>query len=74
MRQFKCGHEGPAPEYMGKGARREQRLTEYFNRTCHACAIIRQRDFAAKLTRIDGTRYTLDEQGDYIRRHPIKVY
>ena len=36
---FTCGHEGEIPRNMGRGARREARITEYFGRMCMTCAI-----------------------------------
>ena len=36
---FTCGHIGIIPKHIGKGKKREEQLSNYFNDVCPACAI-----------------------------------
>lgn len=34
---YKCGHRREVPEGMGRGAARQKRIAEYFDRPCFSC-------------------------------------
>ena len=48
--QYTCGHEGHEPRNMGRGAARQRRLAEYFDRPCLACAIVQADACVRRLT------------------------
>jgi hypothetical protein len=69
--KYTCGHESRInPASLGRGEPRKQRLTP-FSRECPKCRLANQ---AAKLTLVDGTPYTAEQQAAYVARRLPKLY
>jgi hypothetical protein len=65
-----CGHKVPDPISLnlGRGQARLKRITDlHLELPCPTC---NKKAFASKLTLIDGTPYSPEQQQDYILRHP----
>ena len=73
MRTYNCGHTGPDPNHMGRGAVRQRRLDAWFARSCRTCAEQRVREEYAKHTRIDGTPLTQQEQAPLVEKRLKQV-
>ena len=62
--RYLCGCESHRA-YNKRGANRLRIIAEIESRSCHNCAM---RNYAAKLTRIDGTPYTQAEQDAFVAK------
>ena len=73
MRKHRCGHGGPVPEFMGRGASRVRRIEKHFAALCPACGRTRLLLAAMALTDIHGQPAPVGHQWAWYLRHSTKI-
>ena len=63
--KHKCGHDGLADRFLGRGQARVRRMEAIAAVDCRMC--VRHRT-AARLTHLDGTPYTAEERQAYVAK------
>ena len=73
LRKYKCGHDGDVPRHQGRGAPREQRLSQYFGRVCQACAVQRASELSERLTDSRANPLPDDVRAAWLHRQTEKI-